>query len=162
MRTIRWAVLLATVSVAGCGGGDDGGDVAPVNSTIETDPVSWTYEPYNGNDIPLVLGPKFVAVTVRNENGGPVRGTKVTMFHSGDFSIMNSDADGNYRDFQLEPYVATTDDFGHVYVYLWTSPSNIVGSSRNDFEAYSGSAYEVMSISMTCNDVNTTTTEVCD
>ncbi|OGI65995.1 MAG: hypothetical protein A2W18_13495 [Candidatus Muproteobacteria bacterium RBG_16_60_9] len=159
----RYAVVLFAVAlVAGCGS-DKGSGVGPTASTIQILPTATDFLPYLGNAIPAFRGPRFVTVTVFNSSGNPVRGASVTMFNAGRADFMqSSDSVGSFGTFQPDPYVATTDDFGNVYLYIFAPGHSFVGARVYDFEAFSGSARAEMPVSVTCTDTNTATTLVCD
>lgn len=148
------ACLLAAL-LAGCGS-DKGGGVAPSDSTIQINPSEKEYT-YTGQDTGLVAETP-ITVTVLNRNGNPLRNTEVRMYHFGDGSL----ASYPDRTPQAEPYIAKTDDFGNVSLFIYTPLFNIVGSTEEDFEVFSGSAYANIPITMTCTDTNTTTADICD
>lgn len=91
-----------------------------------------------------------------------MRGATVTMYHAGDNSMISADSDGNYRNFELEPYITTTDDFGKIYLYVLTPASSALGTSSQPFQAFSGSAYNTINVNMTCVDSDTFTTLTCN
>lgn len=169
MKLAQYVVILVTAAlVAGCGS-DKGDGVAPSGSTIQILPTEINYQPYLGTQVTpaptITLGPDFVTVTVLNSSGHPVRGASVIMFHrDGDStnSIVSSNKNGDFLALQPEPYVGETDDFGSVYLYLFTTPSNVAGESAAVFEAFTGNAFTEMTVTMTCLDENTATENVCD
>jgi hypothetical protein len=161
-RMYRYAVILcATALIAGCGG-DKGSDVGPTASTIQILPTATDFLPYRGTAIPALVGPKFVTVTVFNSFGSPIRGASVVLFNAGTNTMVSSDKTGSFGSPQNDPYVANTDDFGNIYLYIFAPGHNFVGTRTYDFEAFSGSQRGQMPVSVTCEDTNTATTDVCD
>lgn len=166
--TKHWyaAVFIAAL-VAGCGSDEGEGGAGP-NSTIQINPpsIDWTYtgSSFSGlaTNETYLLEPKFVTVRVLNGSGAPVRGASVLMQHGGANTMQASDRNGSFLAFQPDPYVATTDDFGNVYVWIRTPASRAVGAAVLGFSASSGSAYQTIDVTMTCTDVNTTSTTLCD
>lgn len=154
MRTNRWAVVLAiALLVAGCGGSDEGGGAAQHNSSIIISPSGIDHT-YDGTDAGYFTDP--LTVTVVSEAGNPLRGAEVRMYSwSGTILDLNGVV-------QPYPYVAKTDDFGNISFYVYTPLIYNVGTTNTDFEAFSGSAYNTIDITMTCTDINTSTTNVCD
>lgn len=87
-----------------------------------------------------------------------MRGAQVRLYAwSG---VITTDPLGN--NVQPYPYVTNTDDFGNINFYVYTPLIYNVGTTATDFEAFSGSAYNTIEISMTCTDINTATTNDCD
>lgn len=162
MRMKQYIVgLLAAALVASCGS-DNGGGVGPTGSAIQIVPSSVAFNSYRGNAIPPTQGPERVVVTVLNSLGNPVRNAIVSLYNAGNGTIRSSDRLGTYLDFQADPYVTTTDDFGNVYIYIYAPTHDFIGTRTYDFEAYSGAAYATMPISVTCDDTNTATADICD
>lgn len=161
MPIYRYAIILL-IFLAGCGGGGGGEGVASPDSTILISPSEITYEPYRGTDLPVVLGPKRLTVTVNNASGNPVRDATVTMYYAGDGSMISSNKNGDYLQYEFEPYVAKTDDFGNVYLYIIRGGTDRVGEVSDGFEAFSGQAYGNIVTTWTCEDTNTSTEFVCD
>lgn len=155
----RYGLIFIAAIAAGCGG-TQGEGVAQPNSTIQIAPSAIGH-PYFGNDIAAINTAggfeDFVTVTVFNESGSPLRRTQVRLYHLGAGTMANIN-----RVLQTEPYIVNTDDFGNVYLYIYTPAFDTVGALATDFEAFSGSAYQKMTVTMTCTDVNTATTLVCD
>lgn len=164
MRTHRYGAVFLAIFLAACGS-DKGGGVAQPNSTIQINPsaIGHSYsgdviqrDPGTGRIITAFEDP--VTVTILNENGNPLKNTQVRMFHLGDFTL------ATYPDkvLQTEPYITNTDDFGNVSFYLYTPTFDTVGDTETDFEVFSGSAYANMTVTLTCTDINTATTNICD
>lgn len=84
------------------------------------------------------------------------------MYHEGNNSMISADSDGNYLNFELEPYIATTDDFGKIYLYVVTTASDALGNSSQPFQAFSGGAYNTINVNMTCVDSDTVTSLTCN
>lgn len=165
MTKYQFGLIFLAALVSGCGN-SDGGGVAPPDSSIQILPTSTDYT-YTGPSVATspILGPNFVTVIVNNSSGNPVRGATVTMMHGDNINdVRASDRTGGFGNFQLpgNPYVATTDDFGSVYVYLYTPKQGLVGAYTSSFEAFSGSGYQKFDVNMTCIDINTATTPQCD
>lgn len=154
MRTHRYGAMFLAVFLAACGS-DKGEGVAQPNSTIQINPPGKEYT-YTGSD--SGFAETALTVTVLNENGNPLKNAEVRMFHFGDYTL------ATYPDrvLQTEPYIAKTDDFGNISLYIYTPLFKNIGSTEEDFEVFSGSAYNNIMITMTCTDINTTTTTVCD
>ena len=153
----RKIVVISVISglMAGCGGSDSGGGVAQHNSSIVISP-SGIEHTYRGDQAGYFLDP--LTVTVVNEGGAPMRGAEVRLYAwSG---VITTDPAG--VNIQPYPYVTRTDDFGNVSFYVRTPLIYNVGTTITDFEAFSGSAYNTIDITMTCTDINTTTTTTCD
>ena len=155
MRTNRWAVVFATaLLVAGCGS-DEGKGGAQHGASIIISP-SGIDNTYDGTDVGAFLDP--VTVTVVNEAGNPLRDTDVEI-HAWS-GVITTDALGN--NVQPYPYNAKTDDFGNVHFYVYTPLIYNIGTTNTALQAFSGSAYNTIDITMTCTDINTSTTTVCD
>ena len=155
MRTTQWAVVFATaLLVAGCGS-DEGKGGAQHGSSIIISPSGIDHT-YRGDDVGAFLDP--VTVTVVNEAGNPLRGTDVEI-HAWSGLIST---DPLFSDVQPYPYNAKTDDFGNVHFYVYTALIPNIGTTNTPLQAFSGSAYNTIDITMTCTDINTSTTTVCD
>lgn len=167
MTKYWYAAVFIAALTAGCGS-DEGEGGAGSNSTIQINPpsIDWTYTGSSFTGLAAnqtyLLDPSFVTVKVLNSSGVPVRGASVLMQHDGDNTMQASDRNGSFLAFQPDPYVATTDDFGNVYVWIRTPASRAVGASVVGFSAFSGSAYQTIDITMTCTDVTTTSATLCD
>ena len=161
MKRIRILLFASLVSIVVACGSDKGEGVGPNGSVIVITPSALNFE-YPGTTMATFAGPTFVTVTLLNAFGSPIRGATVNVFNAGDNTILASDKLGTFGASQLEPFVGTTDDFGNVYVYIFVPLSFAVGESSYDFEAFSGGAFTNMTITTTCDDVNTATATVCD
>ena len=95
------------------------------------------------------------------KGGNPIRGAKVEIFNAGANTIIASNSVGAVGSLQAEPYVATTDDFGNVYLYILVPGTDTVGSVVYDFGAFSGAAFTKMTVTVSCTDSNTAT-PACD
>lgn len=161
-------IFLTALLVVGCGS-DKGSGVGPTGSAIQIQPASVTYQSYFGS-----LGggsgfqiPEFVTVTVLNSSGNPVKGAVVSMFNdataiTGVDSMQSSDKNGTFGTFQPNPYVAKTDDFGNVYLYVYAFGGTNLGDNSYDFKAFSGGAFTPMTLKLTCIDSDTSTPLTCN
>lgn len=162
MKNNLYAVALLALALAGCGS-DKGEGVAQPRATIQIAP-SGAGHAYRGDQIVydglgniITAAENFVTVTVSNEFGTPLKNAQVRLYHQGGVGIADIT-----RSLQPEPYITNTDDFGNVYAYIYTPTYDNVGETATDFEAFSGSAYNNMTVTMSCTDTDTTTEFLCD
>lgn len=159
MKKNLCAAILIAGLLAGCGS-SEGEGVAQPNSTIQIAPAA-VDRTYSGNNIALINAAggfeDFVTVTVLNASGNPLRDTEVRMFHLGPGSMANTS-----RVLQNEPYVVRTDDFGNISLFIYTPAVDTVDEFATDFSAFSGSAFQRMTVTLTCIDTDTTTADTCN
>lgn len=163
MKNINFTLILLATFLTGCGGAD-GDSASQPGSTIQIAPSARTHTysgsviQYDASSPPQIVTfiEDFVTITVLGPNNAPQRNADVRFYHLGPGTM----ADIN-KVLQNEPYITQTDDFGNVYMHIYTPTYDKVGSTSTDFEAISGSAYQKMTVTMTCTDSNTGT-PACD
>lgn len=149
MTGIRLLSAICLIGIVAACGKDKGEGTAQPGSSI-------TFSPSDTSSAVAVTIPTGTVVqpftiTVRNSAGAPMKRVKVDIFQ--DVGTLQD------QDFVLQtaiPYQPLTDDFGNVRIYV-SYPAGGGLDYTGAVEAFSGTAYNNASVTVTCLDSGATT-----
>lgn len=151
------ALLAGVIFTAGCG--TSGEDAAP-GATVNINPatISWEADVL----LPVEILEQAYVITVKRGNA-PLTDTAVEIFldlaagTSSSPGLLLLDKDGNP---QVSPYKTTTDANGNVRVFV-DFPIGSGAAFKANLQAFSGAAFALSTIEVTCVDAVTTDATVC-